>query len=58
MKKTFSTTIEGSLLDEFKRKCRSDGHKVNEVLEVLMAAYCREQIDVSYSYQITARAQK
>ena len=44
MKKTFATPIDEELQNEFKAKCKQEGYKMNEVVEILMNGYINGQI--------------
>ncbi len=53
-KKTFATPIDENLQNEFKTKCKQDGFKMNEVIEILMNGYISGQIQIEkeISYKI------
>ena len=36
MKKTFATPIDEKLQNEFKAKCKQEGYKMNEVVEMVI----------------------
>lgn len=54
MKKTFATPIDEELQNEFKIKCKQEGYKMNEVVEILMNGYINGQIQIEkeISYKI------
>lgn len=54
MKKTFATPIDEKLQNEFKVKCKQEGYKMNEVVEILMNGYINGQIQIEkeISYKI------
>lgn len=54
MKKTFATPIDEKLQNEFKAKCKQEGYKMNEVVEILMNGYINGQIQIEkeISYKI------
>lgn len=54
MKKTFATPIDEKLQNEFKAKCKQEGYKMNEVIEILMNGYINGQIQIEkeISYKI------
>lgn len=53
-KKTFATPIDEELQNEFKAKCKQEGFKMNEVVEILMQGYISGQIQIKkeISYKI------
>ena len=53
-KKTFATPIDEELQNEFRAKCRQEGYKMNEVVEILMNGYINGQIQIEkeISYKI------
>ena len=53
-KKTFATPIDENLQNEFKTKCKQDGFKMNEVIEILTNGYISGQIQIEkeISYKI------
>lgn len=53
-KKTFATPIDEELQNEFKTKCKLEGFKMNEVVEILMQGYISGQIQIKkeISYKI------
>ena len=53
-KKTFATPIDEELQNEFRAKCRQEGYKMNEVVEILMNGYINGQIQIKkeISYKI------
>ena len=54
MKKTFATPIDEKLQNEFKAKCKQEGYKMNEGVEILMNGYINGQIQIEkeISYKI------
>lgn len=44
MRKTFTTTIDDTLLPAFKEKCNEDGIAYNDVLEEFMRLYLSGQV--------------
>ncbi len=54
-RKTFTVSIDKSLQDSFREKCKNDGIKYNEVIEALLQAYINGTVKVNvknylYSY--------
>lgn len=45
-RKTFATTIDETLILNFKEACKDNKLKYNEVLEALMQAYIKKQVKV------------
>ena len=54
VKKTFATPIDEELQNKFKTKCKQEGYKMNEVVEILMNGYINGQIQIEkeISYKI------
>ena len=54
VKKTFATPIDEELQNEFKTKCKQEGYKMSEVVEILMTGYINGQIQIEkeISYKI------
>lgn len=54
MRKTFATPIDESIQNEFRSKCKQEGYKMNEVVEILMNGYISGQIQIEkeISYKI------
>ena len=54
MRKTFATPIDESIQNEFRLKCKQEGYKMNEVVEILMNGYISGQIQIEkeISYKI------
>jgi hypothetical protein len=50
-RKTFATTIDETITDNFKMTCKENGQKLNEVLEALMQAYTNKEIEVNVSVE-------
>jgi hypothetical protein len=55
-RKTFATTVEETLQDDFKTACKEKDIKINEALEALMQAFISKEIDieVNTSYKVTS----
>lgn len=49
-RKTFTTTIEGTLQNEFKASCALNGMPMNEVLELFMKGYINGDFKVAMEY--------
>lgn len=49
-----ATPIDEELQNEFKAKCKQEGYKMNEVVEILMNGYINGQIQIEkeISYKI------
>lgn len=56
-RKTFSTTIDETLQDEFKQTCKNKNIKMNETLEAIMKAFITGEIDVEAktTYKVTSK---
>lgn len=54
MRKNFATPIDEDLQNEFRAKCKQDGYKMNEVVEILLAGYINGEIRIEkqISYKI------
>lgn len=54
MRKNFATPIDESIQNEFRLKCKQEGYKMNEVVEILMSGYISGQIQIEkeISYKI------
>ena len=50
-RKTFATTIDETITDNFKTTCKENNQKLNEVLEALMQAYTNKQIEVNVNVE-------
>lgn len=46
MKKDFATPIDSDLLEKFKKKCKENGFKMNEIIEVYMDDFVNGNINV------------
>ena len=46
MRKNFATPIDESIQNEFRLKCKQEGYKMNEVVEILMSGYISGQIQI------------
>lgn len=55
-RKTFATTVEETLQDDFKKACKDKDIKMNEALEALMYAFVSNEIniEVNTSYKVTS----
>ena len=53
-KKNFATPIDEETIEEFKTKCKQEGYKMNEVVEILMTGYVSGDIQIrkEISYKI------
>ncbi len=49
-RKSFTTTIEEEIQNEFKEKCKSNGEKMNDVLEAFMNEYIAGKYKLKVSY--------
>jgi len=45
-RKTFATTVEETLQEQFKNVCKQKDIKINEALEALMQAFINGEIDI------------
>lgn len=45
-RKTFTTTIDKSLQNQFKAKCAENGIKMNDLLETFMKMYVAEKFEL------------
>lgn len=45
-RKNFATPIDEEILDRFKEKCKQEGYKLNETIEVLMSGYVDGRIRI------------
>ncbi len=52
-RKAFATPIDENILEEFKIKCKHEGYKLNEVIEVLMAGYVNGKISIEKEIKYT-----
>jgi len=50
-RKTFATTIDETLTTDFKKACKENNQKLNEVIEAMMQAYINKDIDVKVSVE-------
>lgn len=57
MRKTFATTVDENLQENFKKVCKEKDIKINEALEALMQAFINEdvEIEVQTSYKVTSK---
>lgn len=46
-RRTFTVSIDKSLQDSFREKCKNDGIKYNEVIEALLQAYINGTVKVN-----------
>lgn len=53
-RKTFATPVDEELQNEFRKKCKEQGFRMNEVIEILMNGFvkCEIQIKKEISYNI------
>lgn len=53
-RKNFATPVDEKITEEFKTKCKQEGYKMNEVVEILMAGYANGDIQIrkEISYKI------
>ena len=53
-RKNFATPIDEIIQEEFKAKCKRDGFKMNEIVEILMSGYISGEIQIrkEISYRI------
>ena len=53
-RKNFATPVDENILEEFKVKCKNEGYKMNEIIEILMAGYSKGDIQIrnEISYKI------
>lgn len=53
-KKNFATPIDEEIVEKFKAKCKQEGYKMNEVVEILMTGYVNGDIQIrkEISYKI------
>lgn len=52
MRKSFTTTIEESIQNEFKAKCKENGDKMNDILEAFMRSYIKDEIKLEQTVRI------
>lgn len=45
-KKMLSTSLDKTVLDAFKEKCKEKDYKMNEILEVLMDSFVNDDIQI------------
>ena len=55
-RKSFATTVEEALQDDFKKACKDKDIKINEALEALMQAFISKEIDIEVktNYKVTS----
>lgn len=62
MRKTFATTVDDNLQEQFKQCCREKDLKINDVLEALMKSFIDGTINVEvkkiYTVKSTDRGNK
>lgn len=53
-RKTFATPVDENLQEVFKKECKKQGYKMNEVIEILMNGFVSGdiQIEKEISYKI------
>lgn len=60
-KKQFATPVTADVIDAFKKKCKDNKVKQNEIIEGLMKAYINDEVEVeikkitTVSYSIKAK---
>lgn len=57
-RKNFATPIDEEILDRFKEKCKQEGYKLNEVIEVLMSGYVDERIKIEKEIKYIIRQEE
>lgn len=53
-RKTFATPVDEELQNEFRKKCKEQGFRMNEVIEILMNGFVKGEIQIKkeISYNI------
>lgn len=53
-RKTFATPVDEELQNEFRKKCKEQGFRMNEVIEILMNGFVKDEIQIKkeISYNI------
>jgi len=46
LRKTFATTVDDNLQEEFRQSCKEKNLKINDVLEALMKSFIDGTVDV------------
>ena len=57
-RKTFTTTIEETLQNEFKASCALNGIQMNTVLELFMKGFSEGKFEVAMNYLIQENKEK
>lgn len=57
-RKNFATPIDERILESFKKKCKQEGYKLNEVIEVLMSGYVDERIKIEKEIKYIIRQEE
>lgn len=52
MRKTFTTTIEEKIQNEFRETCSTKNVKMNDVLEAFMKSYTAGEFDIQVEYKL------
>ncbi|WP_154698216.1 hypothetical protein [Clostridium botulinum] len=52
VRKSFTTTIDAELQQQFKEKCSINKDKMNDVLETFMKAYINDEIKLEVQYKL------
>jgi hypothetical protein len=58
MRKPFATTIEEDVQSEFKKMCKKNCIKMNDVLEAMMRGFNENIINVRASFSIDVKEEK
>jgi hypothetical protein len=55
-RKTFATTVEETIQEDFKKACKEKDIKINEGLEALMQAFIAKEINIEVrtNYKVTS----
>lgn len=52
MRKTFTTTIDENIQNDFRKTCSDKSVKMNDVLEAFMKSYVAGEFDVEVEYKL------
>ena len=52
-RKTFATPVEESIQEAFKTRCKEQGYKQNEVIEVLMNGFINGEIRIQIKKEVS-----
>lgn len=52
MRKSFTTTIEETIQNDFKVKCKENNDKMNDILEAFMRAYINGDVKLEQTVRI------